>query len=373
MIMLATTTTTTTMTSVIPFAEIKADARVRCARINGRNYLSVRDIIMAVCDQNNNRANETWRNILKDHKFQEVNDFFVNHQFEGPGQSEQPVLTLGGALELIMVLPGNNAKKYRAQAAKLLIRFAAGDPSLMAELLDNAASDAPVNVMAREELRAVDNDAAAAEQTMMMMDTDRLQASMEAVSLGVVSGVTAAVAGVLQAAQASLLTSVEAIHAEQASIIATNIDAMHVDMGAMHVEHASLTTAVKAELVPEVQDLRNGLVQTVQKQADASRAAAELLLAKESAEKARHDSHVRRGQLSGINKPRFRQYEGQITRLEAEVSDLKRQLRRAARERRDTLAAHRDALAALERQHALWVADVKAHYEGGIRALLPTT
>jgi hypothetical protein len=51
-----------------------------------------------------------------------------------------------------MFLPGENAKKNRSVMANILIRYYAGDPSLIPEIEANAASDAPVAQMARASL-----------------------------------------------------------------------------------------------------------------------------------------------------------------------------------------------------------------------------
>ena len=140
-------------TAVIPFDEIVPGATVRVATIGGVQYLSIRDVIMCVCDKNNHRAAETWRNIPENKK-QEVDEYLVNFQFPGPGQSEQPVITFQGALKLVMFLPGNAAKKHRSHMANILRRYYAGDASLVEELAENSRSDAPIAQMARASLAA---------------------------------------------------------------------------------------------------------------------------------------------------------------------------------------------------------------------------
>lgn len=93
----------------------------------------------------------TWRRLSEDKK-EEVLNNSVNYKFPGAGQKEQPVITFPGAVKLAMFLPGENAKKNRSIMAKILIRYYAGDPSLIPEIEANAASDAPVAQMARASL-----------------------------------------------------------------------------------------------------------------------------------------------------------------------------------------------------------------------------
>jgi len=53
----------------------------------------------------------------------------------------------------MMWLPGENAKKFRSKAAEILTSYYAGDVSLLKEIEANAASDAPINQMARASLQ----------------------------------------------------------------------------------------------------------------------------------------------------------------------------------------------------------------------------
>lgn len=55
-------------------------------------------------------------------------------------------------LKLAMALPGKNAKKFRADFANILLRFHAGDESLVAEIERNRESTHPINETAREAL-----------------------------------------------------------------------------------------------------------------------------------------------------------------------------------------------------------------------------
>ena len=139
--------------ATIPFDDIVPGARVRVCVMDGVQYLSIRDMIMCVCGKDNKRACETWDNLSQSKK-DEVSDFFGNFQFPGKGQSVQPVISFVGALRLIMFLPGEAAKKYRASMAEILRRYYAGDVSLIDEVITNNGSGSPVNEMARASLAA---------------------------------------------------------------------------------------------------------------------------------------------------------------------------------------------------------------------------
>ena len=50
----------------LPLDELKAGATVRFNVIDGMQYLSIRDLIMAVCDKDNDYASQIWRNLRAD-------------------------------------------------------------------------------------------------------------------------------------------------------------------------------------------------------------------------------------------------------------------------------------------------------------------
>lgn len=70
----------------------------------------------------------------------------------GSGQKTQDVILFQGALKLIMFLPGNGAKDFRANAADILTKFFAGDAGLVAQIEENAESSHPICQMARASL-----------------------------------------------------------------------------------------------------------------------------------------------------------------------------------------------------------------------------
>ena len=145
-------------TSVIPFDEIVPGATVRFCVVEGKQYLSVRDVIMHICGKDQHDAAQIWRRTPPS-RLSELGTFCSNFKFPGRGQSEQPVITFPGALKLVMFLPGKNARKLRSKMVAILTRYFAGDPSLLHEIEENGHSDAPIPQLARaSEERVIDED-----------------------------------------------------------------------------------------------------------------------------------------------------------------------------------------------------------------------
>ena len=86
------------MTS-LSFDEIVPSACVRYTTIDNVQYLSVRDLIMVMCDKNSNDAGQIWRRLSKEKKA-EVQSKCLNFKFPGKGQTEQSVITFQGALKI---------------------------------------------------------------------------------------------------------------------------------------------------------------------------------------------------------------------------------------------------------------------------------
>ena len=90
---------------------------------------------MHACCKNTNDTAEVWRN-LPDSKKSEVEEFFLTFKFPGRGQQDQLVITFHGALKLIMFLPGETAKMYCLAMVKIILRYFAGDKSILEEEIE---------------------------------------------------------------------------------------------------------------------------------------------------------------------------------------------------------------------------------------------
>jgi len=120
----------------IPFDDIVEGSTVRLTEIDDVQYLSIRDIIMHVCNKNGNNSASVWRNLSDEKKFK-LSPFVKNYQFPGRGQQIQPVITLPGSIRLVMILPGERAKQYKWIFAGIISRYLDGDDEMCLEIKEN--------------------------------------------------------------------------------------------------------------------------------------------------------------------------------------------------------------------------------------------
>lgn len=140
--------------SIIPFDEITVGATVRVCVVDSVQYLSIRDVIMHLCNLTPKRANEKWERVSSEVK-KELAALCGQYKFPGPGNSTpSPVITFRGVLKLVMYLSGDKAAMHRSAMVSILTRYYAGDGSLAEEIKDNAASNAPIVQLARATLVA---------------------------------------------------------------------------------------------------------------------------------------------------------------------------------------------------------------------------
>lgn len=137
----------------IQLDEIAPGATIRFTVIDGMQYLSIRDFIMHMCEKDQNDAGQIWRRMTPD-KLSELQTSCLNFKFPGRGQQDQPVITFPGAIKLAMFLPGENAKRNRSVMSKILVRYFAGDRTLIQEIEANAQSEAPMAQMAKAAVAA---------------------------------------------------------------------------------------------------------------------------------------------------------------------------------------------------------------------------
>jgi len=145
------------MTCVIPFCELFPNASVRFTNINGTYFICIRDLIMMYCEKDSHYAHKIWRTRLSDECKEEVTPHCSQWKFNGFNEKVQDVVSFQGALKLLAWLPGNSAKDFRNKTNCILIRYMAGDCSLLKEIERNAASNEPINVMARNAMESLDS------------------------------------------------------------------------------------------------------------------------------------------------------------------------------------------------------------------------
>lgn len=75
----------TQMATTISFEDITPGASVRFTEINGKNYVSVRDLIMSMCMKNSYHSTNIWKNIRNAHEKElQADGSITTHRFPGP-------------------------------------------------------------------------------------------------------------------------------------------------------------------------------------------------------------------------------------------------------------------------------------------------
>ena len=131
---------------VVPFDDIMQGSTVRLVVIDGKQYLSIVDIIMCVCGKNSIQANEVWDRLNTKHKEEltaNCGRSCGQFKFRGRGQQVQPVITFPGALKLITFLPGDVSTLYLSVMYTILQWYYPGDLTLPAEVESEQVSESP--------------------------------------------------------------------------------------------------------------------------------------------------------------------------------------------------------------------------------------
>ena len=101
------------------FDKLTSGATVRYAVIDGVKYLSIRDLIMVICEKDMNMAAEYWRRMNFQTKY-DIEKEIKSYKFPGRGQQDQPVVSIEAAAMILSFLPGDKAKHRRATALEIL-------------------------------------------------------------------------------------------------------------------------------------------------------------------------------------------------------------------------------------------------------------
>ena len=122
---------------------------VRSVRIGDKTYLSVRDIIKTILRKGINAAGKVWRDLPAEKK-KELADCLYVYRFPGFYQKKQPVVTLEGALKLIMWLPGDAAKSVHGRVAAILARHFQDNTDQFTKWLLDTGDQVQAEIDARE-------------------------------------------------------------------------------------------------------------------------------------------------------------------------------------------------------------------------------
>lgn len=136
------------MQAVIPlFQEDGVPVHVRSVRLKDKLYVSVSEVINHVTGKDKDHNAQLWRGLDKD----PLLNFLKSFQFAG-SEKAQPVITLEGAVALLMIMPG---KETRTSDVMSLFRFMHTDKQLCLE-------DGPACTLAEkfDEVCLSENDAA---------------------------------------------------------------------------------------------------------------------------------------------------------------------------------------------------------------------
>jgi hypothetical protein len=142
---------------------------------------SIIDIIQMVTGKNADYSSQIWRN-MRSTLSEEIIQNVSNIKFKVPGSKQKPTPSIGasGLIEIIWLLPGKSAKKFRRQSAHYICRILGGDPELIGEMESRylaTDSDKAQFFLAKSERPAFD------EQTETKIKRRRLDIELEKMEL----------------------------------------------------------------------------------------------------------------------------------------------------------------------------------------------
>ena len=136
------------------FLSLGAEAKTRKVIVDGVRYLPVRDVIMLGNGSPDiQKATDAWSGTRAEVKAA-LAPYMRKHQFPGAGNRPVDVITMRGAMQLLVMMPmAPVAIVIRGRIVDTMCRVMAGDVTLIAEIQRNAASNGPMQQAAREILR----------------------------------------------------------------------------------------------------------------------------------------------------------------------------------------------------------------------------
>ena len=109
---------------------------LRSTELEGIRFVSVFDVVTVVTKCTN--PSMTISRIYEE--YPELKDDVKFVQFHGQGQRRTPVMNSQAFIELVQVLPGKTAARFRRKGAAVLARYLRGDVTLIPEIAGNAAN-----------------------------------------------------------------------------------------------------------------------------------------------------------------------------------------------------------------------------------------
>ena len=135
-------------------------------RINEKGQISVVDVIMNVCftkndgsltDSARSNALTYYKRLRSGHE--ELNTVCVGFKFPGRGQQETPVAGKNGILQILQLLRGKKAAKFRQSMATLLEQYLDADMGLADDITDRALQAHMADLKAAKDSSAEDFEA----------------------------------------------------------------------------------------------------------------------------------------------------------------------------------------------------------------------
>lgn len=132
--------------------DIAQNASIRGMRVDGEDRFSVYDFVNYVCEKDS-KSTYTHRTFARiSNRNDELFRITQFVQFDGKGQKLTPTMTMSGLQILLHVMEGKVAKHIRHAMRTVFNRYMAGDTSMVFEIEEHAASDAPVHAAFRQVL-----------------------------------------------------------------------------------------------------------------------------------------------------------------------------------------------------------------------------
>lgn len=137
---------------------LAGNATVRGATTyDAKQVFSVYDSIALFCGKNEGYARTTWFRLMseKSEYKEELEALVYSVTLRNAANNkpyDTPCMTLRGLQRLVMILGGKVAGDFRAIVEGVFTRYNAGDMSMIEEIRENAASDAPIHQAYRQAL-----------------------------------------------------------------------------------------------------------------------------------------------------------------------------------------------------------------------------